>query len=169
MQTDVIIQYRLEKYTTTLHSWMLVVKIKFILHINETFYQIDVQRCPPNPVCWNVSQWINGTTRFRLALLLEYIMLANSQFRCFGRFLSSPYIFHPASPKFPPSTPFVFGNFPPSINPLFHAHKTRSFVHFKGCGSATNIFVYVSQYLPQHHSLIINDRGKFLAQSLRPC
>ena len=51
------------------------------------------------------------------------------------------------SPKFPPSIPFLFGNFPRSINPLFQTHKTRSSVHFKGCGSTTIMLVYFSQYL----------------------
>ena len=98
-------------------------------------------------VCWNVPQWINSTTRFLLALKLQCVMFANSQFRYFGRFLTSPYSFHPASSKSPHSTPFVFGNFPPSINPLFHVHTTRWFVHFKGCDSTPNICVYFLQCL----------------------
>ena len=76
-----------------------------------------------------------------------YCLQIIPKFRYFGRFLTSPYSFHPVSPKFPPSIPLVCGNFPPSTNPLFHAHNTRSFVHFKGCGSTTNTFVYVPQYL----------------------
>ena len=80
-------------------------------------------------------------------------------------------ILPPSIPQISTKHPFVFGIFPPSINPLFNTHKTWSFVHFKGRGSATNIFVYVSQYIhtSKHprgaHSLIINGKCKFLARA----
>ena len=99
-------------------------------------------------------------------------MFPNYQFKYFGRFLTSPYSFHRAFPKFPPRTPFVFGNFPPSINPLFHAHKSRStwkVVVPHQTYACMLLIVYIYIKIPQPHSPIINGRGKFLAQSLRPC
>ena len=46
--------------------------------------------------------------------------------------------------------------FPPSIKPLFYALKTHLFVHFKGRGLATHLFMDFPQYLLtlKHHSPI---------------
>ena len=78
---------------------------------------------------------------------------------------------------FPSSIPLVLGNFSPSINPLFHTHKTHSSTskaffsqqtHIRVC-SSISLSLYIYSKTPQPHSLIISGRGKFLAQSLRPC
>ena len=55
--------------------------------------------------------------------------------------------------NFPPSTPLIFLNFPPSINPLLHALKTELFFPPKICSS---LFVHFQKYLrtPKQYSSI---------------
>ena len=90
-------------------------------------------------------------------------MFANSQFRYFGRFLTSLHSVH--------QHPICVWKLSIPHQPLFQAHKTRSFVHFKGCGSATYIFVYVCQYLhiSKHPSLIHQSLTTGVNSSLRAC
>ena len=88
-----------------------------------------------------------------LSLLCWSIYLC---FRYFDRFHTLSWNFHPASSNLPPSTPLIFRNFPPSINPLLHALKTELFFPPRVCSSATHLFVHFQKYLraPKQYSSI---------------
>ena len=88
-----------------------------------------------------------------LSLLCWSIYLC---FRWFDRLRSLSCNFHPASSNFPPRTPLIFLNFPPSMNPLLHALKTELFFPPRVCSSATHLFVHFQKYLrtPKQYSSI---------------
>ena len=88
-----------------------------------------------------------------LSLLYWSIYLC---FRYFDRFRTVSCNFHLASSNFPASIPFIFLNFPPSINPLLHALKTELFFPPRVCSSATHLFVHFQKYLrtPKQYSFI---------------
>ena len=101
-------------------------------------------------------------------------MFANSQFRYFGRFLTSPI-------QFPPSIPQISTQHPPCVWKLSTQHQPviprtsnsvihplqRLWFHTKHMRVCSSMSIY--RKTPQPHSPIINSRGIFLAQSLRPC
>ena len=94
---------------------------------------------------WHIENDTNWVM-VALSLLCWSIYLC---FRYFDRFRTLSCNFHPASSNFPPSTPLIFFNFPPSINPLLHALKTELFFPPRVCSSATHLvsaFSKISAY-----------------------
>ena len=66
--------------------------------------------------------------------------------------------------------------FPPSIKPLFYAFKTHLFLHFKGCGFTTGLFMDFPQYRltlkhPNsiHHLLTAGSNSLFIAYDHAGC